>query len=385
MQKSDNTKQAKVTQRRVASSTTLNRKYVRRPSIGINTGASVNQTAYVARTANTDVVAPIKRSPRIRRFGVTSTTAASRPHKINIQDTAQTIPVARSARATNYSQTTEVKRDLFVSHATTPRTTGAMQFTQPVTQASQPVQIVQPIPVAQPVQPVQPTQLTQVIPEMQSLQETVEARMQMRAQQPQPVVQQLPAKELKDQAIQKALASASAPSTVAKSAAKRKKAKKGLNKVHFGMGRVVLALSCAAVAVMAIVYFVNLNMPDISLKVAAMQTGINAAYPGYVPRDFALASITSEDKKVTMEFKNSSAGDAFTLIEETSSWDSDALLNNYVKVSYKDNYTMIKEQGLTIFISGSDACWVNGGIVYKITTKSGSLTNKQIKSIATSL
>lgn len=191
------------------------------------------------------------------------------------------------------------------------------------------------------------------------------------------------AKELKDQAIKKALATAAVEQPEIKSA---KKSKKKLGeKMHFGFGRAMLALSCAAVAVFAIVYFVNLNMPDISLRVAAMQTGINASYPSYIPRDFNVSSITSEDGKVTLDFTNSVTGDAFTLVEEASSWDSNALMTNYVEDEFGENYTTVREQGLTIYISGSDASWVNGGVVYKITTNSGSLTNKQIKSIATSL
>ena len=190
------------------------------------------------------------------------------------------------------------------------------------------------------------------------------------------------AKELKDQAIKKALAEAVVTS---EKTTKSKKTKKSNNKMHFGFGRIMLALSCAAAAVFAIVYFVNSNMPDISLRVAAMQTGINASYPNYVPRDYSVSSITSEDSKVTMEFQNSNTGDAFTLIEEASSWDSNALMSNYVKEEFGDNYTVVREQGLTIYISGNNAAWVNGGIVYKINTTAGSLTNKQIKSIATSL
>ena len=188
------------------------------------------------------------------------------------------------------------------------------------------------------------------------------------------------AKEMKDKAIQQALATASASVQT-----KSKKKIKSSGKMHFGFGRVMLALTCAAVAVFAIVYFVNLNMPDVSLKVAAMQTGINASYPGYVPRGYAVASITSENKKVIMDFRNAETSSSFTLTEEASSWDSNALLNNYVKGEYKDNYTVVKEQGLTIYISGGHAAWVNGGVVYKIDTTNGSLTNKQIKSIATSL
>lgn len=190
------------------------------------------------------------------------------------------------------------------------------------------------------------------------------------------------AKELKDQAIKKALAEAV---VTPEKNMKSKKVKKTDNKMHFGFGRVMLALSCAAVAVFAIVYFVNLNMPDISLRVAAMQTGINASYPNYVPRDYSVSSITSEDGKVTMEFQNNTTGDAFTLVEEASSLDSNALLTSFVEDEYGDNYTVVREQGLTIYISGSDAAWVNGGVMYKIKTTAGSLTNKQIKSIATSL
>lgn len=192
------------------------------------------------------------------------------------------------------------------------------------------------------------------------------------------------AKELKDRAIKKAMAEAVLePKAQAKT--KRSKAKKDNVKLHFGFGRVMLALTCAAVAVLAIVYFVNLNMPDISLRVAAMQTGINASYPNYIPRGYSVSSITSESGKVSLEFKNETNDDMFTLVEETSSWDSNALLTNYVKEEFGDNYTVVREQGLTIYISGSDAAWVNGGVVYKIHTATGSLTNKQIKTIATSL
>lgn len=190
------------------------------------------------------------------------------------------------------------------------------------------------------------------------------------------------AKELKDQAIKKALAEAVIKTDTTK---EKKSRKKSANKLHFGFGRVMLALSCAAVAVFAIVYFVNLNMPDISLRVAAMQTGIDASYPSYVPRDYSASSITYEDGKITLEFKNVDTGGEFTLIEETSSWDSSALLTNYVKDEFGDSYTTIREQGLTIYVSGSNAAWVNKGIVYKIKTTAGALTNKQIKSIAVSL
>jgi len=199
--------------------------------------------------------------------------------------------------------------------------------------------------------------------------------------QQQPQVSKLTAKELKERAIKKALAEASTTTTIATQETKSKKS----GKIKFGFGRVMLALSCAATAVFAIAYFVNINMPDISLKVAAMQTGINASYPSYVPRNYSTSSITSENGKITLNFTNSVEDTSFSLVEEKSSWDSNALLANYVKPTFKENYSIIKEQGLTLFISGSNAAWVNGGVVYIIKADNNILTNKQIRSIAVSL
>ena len=186
------------------------------------------------------------------------------------------------------------------------------------------------------------------------------------------------AKQLKESAIEKALAAA------AKDTSEKKKKTK-MPRFQFGFKRVLLALACAAVAVFAIVYFVNLNAPDIPLKVAAMQNGINASYPSYVPRDFSLSNITSESGKITLNFKNLSNEDAFSLIEEKSSWDSNTLLNNYVHEVFGKDFTTMREQGLTIYIGNNNAAWVNGGIVYKLNITSGSLTKKQIRSIAVSL
>lgn len=85
-----------------------------------------------------------------------------------------------------------------------------------------------------------------------------------------------------------------------------------------------------------------------------------------------------------MTFSNADKS-SFTLTEEKSSWDSSALETNYAKKAWENNYTTLREQGITIFISNSSAAWVNGGVFYKLTSQGASLTKKQIKSIATSL
>lgn len=222
--------------------------------------------------------------------------------------------------------------------------------------------------------------------EKHPMQISANAKMEKRKAANEAQPRKMTAKELKDQAIKRALAMANKQTAEENGSMAQKIQKGSTGKLHFGFGRVVLALACAAVAVFAIVYFVNLNMPDITLRVAAMQTGIDAAYPSYVPRDYKLTNILSEDGKVSLNFKNYTNDSEFSLVEEKSSWDSNALLENYVKVNYGDNYSTVREQGLTIYTSNNSATWVNGGVMYEITSAGNeALTKKQITTIANSL
>ena len=154
---------------------------------------------------------------------------------------------------------------------------------------------------------------------------------------------------------------------------------------HNKGARVFFAFLCSSAVVAALFFVVQSNMPDISIKVAAMQTGIQATYPSYVPRDYRLSGVyTAQDNSVAMDFLGPNQA-KFTRTEEKLPWDSTALLNRFVKPKWGEDFTTIKEQGITIYVSGSNAAWVNAGIVYKITNLHGELTKKQIKNIVTSL
>ena len=186
------------------------------------------------------------------------------------------------------------------------------------------------------------------------------------------------AKAVKDSAVKSALKSVATLETESKPA-------KGIStKRSLGAKKLLLAFGCAALAVGVVGYFVSVNTPDISVRVAAMQTGIDATYPTYIPRGYSLSDIVSEDKKISMTF-SSSDNTSFTLSEEKSSWDNETLEASYVKQTWGNNYTSVREQGITIFISGSNAAWINGNILYKIDASGNNLTKKQIKSIVTSL
>ncbi len=150
-------------------------------------------------------------------------------------------------------------------------------------------------------------------------------------------------------------------------------------------GRILLALATSTACVIALAAIVKVNLPNISVKVAAVQTGVEASYPSYIPRDFNLSGVyTNNQNSVIIEFQGPNST-SFSLAEEKSSWDSNALLANYVKGAYGDAYDTVREQGTTIYINHSNAAWVKNGTFYKLTANAGVLSKKQIKSIVGSL
>lgn len=155
----------------------------------------------------------------------------------------------------------------------------------------------------------------------------------------------------------------------------------------FSVGRIILALSCAAASVVAIVALINLNMPDLPIYAAAQNAGIDVIKPSFIPYGYTMSDITSGNKKVTINFKNSVENASFSVIEEKSSWDSTALLNNFVKETYEDYSTITTNTGLKIYTSTNGAtwaAWVNKGTVFKISINGGSISQNQLLSFITS-
>ena len=213
--------------------------------------------------------------------------------------------------------------------------------------------------------------------------EVARARMAARKQAAQP--QHLSAQELKERAIQQALRKVDkidGDKTMAAQFVDAGQQKTG----HFWQRRgFAIAAGMAVISLALLGYLVNLNLPDISVRVTAMQTGIEKIYPSYVPTNYRLDGLVKEDAgRVTMNFKNDE-GKKFTLMEEKSNWDSAAVLSNYVKKNWGNDYSIAKGQGLTIYVSGANAAWVNGGVFYVITDESGSLSASDLHDIAVSL
>lgn len=398
MQASEKNRVTTLNHRKVRSSTTLNRKYTKRPTAKSNAEVKIKRSPKVQRFNRTEeqiqLIQPSKKQGQMLKAQTQKTQAQAQ--KAQVQKKAQTQKKVQKIQIKDAHAQAEQKQakqiDLREQMIQIEQQKQMLRMKQ-AEQVMQKQQIKQAKQMKQAELKKQEQQMEEAIAPatLHPVQNTVNMRMRERTEaMQQPTASKFTAKQLKDQAIQKALASAEKVSmegekNMSDKTKSKKKTKKFGEQIHFSFGRIALATACAAAAVFAIVYFVNLNMPDISLRVAAMQTGIDPAYPNYVPRDFSVSSITSSEGKIVMNFVNNDSGDSFTLTEEKSSWDTNALLSNFVKDEYGENYSIVREQGLTIYISGSNAAWVNGGIVYKIDTTSGNLSNKQIRSIAVSL
>ena len=175
---------------------------------------------------------------------------------------------------------------------------------------------------------------------------------------------------LKEHAIQKAF-EASQP-------AKQHKAKKRFPRI--------LSTASASLAIILLAgYLTYLNMPTISIRVAAAQSGINASYPSYRPTGYRLSGpIAYNDGEVSMRFASNSGPRNFTVTEKKTNWDSSAVLENHVQPKSNGSYIPHKRGGLTIYTYGNNAAWVNGGILYTI-EGDAPLSDEQILRIATSL
>ena len=132
-------------------------------------------------------------------------------------------------------------------------------------------------------------------------------------------------------------------------------------------------------------YFTYVNMPNLSVRVAAAQAGIDASYPEYRPVGYRLnGPVAYQDGQVSMKFASNSGPLAFSLNQSRSSWDSSALLEKYVDPRSNGKYATYNDGGLTIYTYGTDAAWVNGGVLYTV-EGTATLSNEQIRRIATSL
>ena len=341
---------------------------------------SLKNNATMRPTSSTQAISTPKSRPTTSRIQISAPLDISAPTPVNTPfNFSASAPVSNPL---NFSKPApiakpapvSIPRPLNISEPTS-NTIGFTAPVAPVTSApfTAPVTPVAPIiPAAQPT-PARPVRATvKTRSTVAPLQSLAERRREA------DTISHFSAKKLTNRARQnsKALMSAMKEETKPKSAPVMIKKPK-VSKKHL-----IFAVA-SSICCMGVLYAtLKFSMPDISAKVAAAQNG--ASYPSFVPRDFTARSASFQKNTFSLEFVGPDKT-RFTLDQEKLPWDSNALLNNYVKPTWGEQYDTIREQGLTIYMYQSNAAWVNGGTVYKLNTTSGSLSKKQLKNIITSL
>lgn len=147
----------------------------------------------------------------------------------------------------------------------------------------------------------------------------------------------------------------------------------------------VTSILTAAVALFILGgYLTYLNMPSLSVRVAAAAAGVDASYPNYRPDGYQLNGPVVYDKgQVSIKFAATAGPQNFTIKQTKSSWDSAAVLDNYVLPKAGNDYATYTERGLTIYTFDGGVAWVNGGVLYTI-DGNAPLSSEQIRHLATS-
>lgn len=184
----------------------------------------------------------------------------------------------------------------------------------------------------------------------------------------------------KEALVKKAVASATTP-TKKLSAKQHKSTRTKKRRVH-----VAGYASTAMAALLLAGYVAYLNVPSISMKVAAHRAGFAASLPSHKPAGFSMKGpIAYSPGQITINFSSNTDDRRFTLSQQPTTWDSTALLENLV-AKESQNYVTYQDSGLTIYMYGdSDAAWVNGGKLYRVNGENAQLNTEQLLKLATSV
>ncbi len=182
-------------------------------------------------------------------------------------------------------------------------------------------------------------------------------------------------KEIKEMLIKERLAEAEAKDN------ESKQEKRGL----FRRNPKLMTIMSSTLAVLLLGgYITYINLPNISMRVAASHAGIDADLPEYKPQGYNLEGpIAYTPGEVAVSYKSSSGPAKYTVKQKKTNWDSQAVLDNFVN-KQASAYVTYQEQGLTIYSFNNEAAWVNGGILYTI-EGDAQLSSDQVLRIATSL
>lgn len=152
-------------------------------------------------------------------------------------------------------------------------------------------------------------------------------------------------------------------------------------KIHVAPRLMGLASGFAAALLIA-AFFLYQNMPQLSMRLAATRAGVAASLPEYRPAGFSMSrQIQYSPGEIKVSYHSNSDERAFELVQKKAP-NPQGLID---EVTDGQPYQAYQENGLTIYIyKGSNAAWVNEGVLYQIEGDSA-LNSDQLIRLATSI
>jgi hypothetical protein len=126
-----------------------------------------------------------------------------------------------------------------------------------------------------------------------------------------------------------------------------------------------IGAALVAIAIMGGVVWLQ-NSPKLAFRNAASQAGIAASLPTYIPSSYhQVGPVSASPGTLTLNFSSPSDGQPLKITQRRSDWDANALRENYV-ASQSTGFLAVQGQGLTIYMFGDQANWVNHGVWYQL-------------------
>jgi len=108
------------------------------------------------------------------------------------------------------------------------------------------------------------------------------------------------------------------------------------------------------------------NSPKLAFRNAAAKAGIAASLPTYIPSSYhQVGEASTSPGTLTLDFSSPGAAQPLKITQRASDWDANALRENYVSTQ-STNFLAVQGQGLTIYLYGNQANWINHGVWYQL-------------------
>jgi hypothetical protein len=145
-----------------------------------------------------------------------------------------------------------------------------------------------------------------------------------------------------------------------------------------------IGLVSVPVVVLALLLIGSHSFTKVQLRVASAKVGFNTSLPAYHPAGYSLGQLSYSQGTFASEFHTKDSSQAYTITQESTPWNAQDLLNNYV-INTAPNYQTVQIGNRTVYLYGSgNATWVSGGIWYQLNSD-GSLNDSQIINVVNSL